>query len=65
MSLQFEDFTAASPTLHFYPFIGFNFLDFNPISFYPEEEGRFIMHRPGLHTPAFGLGFRLMCAALN
>ena len=23
------------------------------------------MHRPGLHTPAFGLGFRLMCAALN
>ena len=64
MSLQFEDFTAASPTLHFYPFIGFNFLDFNPISFYPEEEGRFSLSGLVLRAPEHECALWFICAGL-
>ena len=63
--LQFEGLAVASSILHFYSFIGFNFLISIWFLLFTEEERRFRAYRLGSHAPAPGLAFRLMCAALN
>jgi len=50
---------------HFYPFIGINFDFYRSDPFPAEEGGRFIVHRPGPHTPAPGPVLRFIRAAFN